>query len=330
MIYILITLLILCTMAFFSGIEVGLVSLRKSRVKHGVKQNIRRAAILDFFIRHPGYMLATTLVGTNICVVCSSNTANLAAKEFGYQGSGAMIVVTAIMTLMLLFVEIIPKDWFRQQPYQRCLFFAYILYTTYIVLFIPVKVMSFFTAFVSRLVGKERKTADGNRALMREDFRILLRESESAHTIDGEATDILDRSLDFHDLTAKDILCPIGSVIEIPADMPIDKAVAFCREHGKSRVPVTMDTSVDEVNNWKGIFTVYDALFDIPEAEWHNSKVRDCLRPAGMITVDAGMEEILKIAKASGTRILIVHEDDETKTQKGIVTPTDVIKVLFG
>lgn len=330
MIYVLITFLIMGMMAFFSGIEVGLVSLRKSRVKHGVKQKLRRAAILDFFIHHPGYMLATTLVGTNICVVCSSNTARKAALEFGFEGPGAMVAVTLIMTFMLLLVEIVPKDWFRQQPYQRCLFFAYILFTAYIILFIPVKIMSSFTAFISRIVGKGRKTADGNRVLMREDFRILLRESESANIIDRQAADILDRSLDFHDLTAKDILCPIGSVIDIAADMPVSEAVKFCRQHGKSRVPVTMDTKVNEFNNWKGIFTVYDALFDIPEDEWQTTKVGDLLRPAGMISIGAGMEDILKTAKTSGTTILIVHADDEKKTHQGIVTPADVMKVLFG
>lgn len=317
-------------MAFFSGIEVGLVSLRKSRVKHGVKQKIRRAGILDFFIRHPGYMLATTLIGTNICVVCSSNAATRAALSFGYNSPISMVVVTFCMTLMLLVVEIVPKDWFRQQPYQRCLFFAYLLYTAFIILYIPAIIMSTFTSYVSKLVRRGKKGGDSGQGLMREDFRILLRESESAHIIDAEAADILDRSLDFHDLTAKDILCPIGSVIEIPADMPVAEAVAFCREHGKSRVPVTMDTHVDEINNWKGVFTVYDALFDIPEDEWKTTLVRDCLRPAGTVQEDAGMEAILKAAKSSGTSILIVCADDEAKTHKGIVTPADVIKVLFG
>lgn len=317
-------------MAFFSGIEVGLVSLRKSRVKHGVKQKIRRAGILDFFIHNPGYMLATTLIGTNICVVCSSNAASRAALSFGYDSPAAMLVVTICLTFMLLVVEIVPKDWFRQQPYQRCLFFAYLLYTAFIILYIPALIMSTFTSSVSKVVRKRKKSGDSGQGLMREDFRILLRESESAHIIDAEAADILDRSLDFHDLTARDILCPIGSVIEIPADMPVSEAVAFCRAHGKSRVPVTMDTSVEEVNNWKGVFTVYDALFDIPEDEWETTLVRDCLRPAGTVPEDAGMDEILKAAKSSGTNILIVCADDETHKHKGIVTSADVIKVLFG
>jgi len=329
MIYIFATLILMTIMAFFSGIEVGLISLRKSRVKHGVKQNIHRAAILDFFIRNPGYMLATTLVGTNICVVSSSNTARFAALEFGYKGPASMFAVTFIMTLMLLLVEIVPKDWFRQQPYQRCLFFAYLLYTAYIILIIPVKIMSSFTNYVSHLI-KSKNNPDRNRGLMREDFRMLLRESESAHIIDSAVADILDRSLDFHNLSAKDILCPIGSVIEIPANMPIADAVEFCRKHGKSRLPVTMDTKVNETNNWKGIFTVYDALFDIPEKSWKTTKVQDCLRPAGFVRENAGMEEILKTAKTSPTSILIVHSDDKNRTHKGIVTTADVIKVLFG
>lgn len=330
MIYIIATLLLMTVMAFFSGIEVGMISLRKSRVKHGVKQQIRRAGILDFFIRHPDYMLATTLAGTNICVVCSSNTAYRAASSFGYDEAGATIIVTLIMTIMLLIAEIVPKDWFRQQPYQRCLFFAYPLYAAYIVLYIPVRMISFFTAYISRLVKKDGKTSSSGSGLMREDFRILLRESESAHIIDAETADILDRSLDFHTMTAQDILCPIGSVIEISADMSIADAINFCREYGRSRLPVTTDTHRDKINKWKGIFTVYDALFDIPENEWKTTMVGDCLRPAGMIGENAGMEEILRTVKSSGTGILIVHAENESQTHKGIITSTDVIKVLFG
>ena len=96
--------------AFFSGIETGLVSMRKSRVKLGVKENLTGAKILDFFIEHPGIMLATTLVGTNICVVCAANMVKKASASLGYTEPWHMLAATAGMTLFLLAAEIIPKD----------------------------------------------------------------------------------------------------------------------------------------------------------------------------------------------------------------------------
>jgi len=72
MTYLITAIIFMCIQGFFSGIENGLVSMRKSRVKLGIKQGELRAKILDFFIERPGVMLATTLVGTNICVVCAA------------------------------------------------------------------------------------------------------------------------------------------------------------------------------------------------------------------------------------------------------------------
>jgi len=325
MIYVFITLFFMIMMAFFSGIETGLISLRKSRVKHGVKQKILKAAILDFFISHPGYMLATTLIGTNICIVCSSNSAKAAAAVLGYKGPAVIFIITGIMTVLLLFIEIVPKDWFRQQPYQRCMFFAYLLYASYFILFIPVKMVSAFTAFFSALITKS--SSEPSAGLIREDFRILLRESENAGIIDNQAADILDRALEFHDIRPGDIFIAAASVIDIQPDMSVFDAIQFSRRHGKSRLPVRVGTGEQK---WKGIFTVYDALFNIPEPLWKNTLVTECLRPLIEITESATMNDMLLNAKSSETGILIVCSQSEKKTHLGILTISDIIKLLFG
>ena len=311
--------------AFFSGIETGLVSMRKSRIKLGVKQNNLQAKILDFFVERPGVMLATTLVGTNICVVCSANMVKQAAFQFGYTKPIHMLIATAIMTLFLLAAEIIPKDWFRQYPYHRCKFFAYPLFLAYIVLFIPVRIMAAFTSYTTRIFSGKNSNAN---SLMREDFRMLLHESESAGIIDEEAADILDRSLQFHELKVSDVYLPLDRVDEIPGDLSVFDAVELCRNHKHSRLPVKSQKS--DLHAWKGIFTLYDALFTIPETEWKSTPVRECLRPVFAISADADMEDILMKAEKAGTPLLVVHSSVRTDEHVGIVTSKDVLKVLFG
>ena len=310
---------------FFSGIETGLVSMRKSRVKLGVKQNHLPAKILNFFVERPGVMLATTLVGTNICVVCAANMVKQAAVKLGYNDPWHILVATGIMTLFLLAAEIIPKDWFRQAPYHRCLIFAYPLFLAYIILFIPVVLMAAFTSFATRFFsGKESDTT----SLMREDFRMLLHESEDAGIIDAEAADILDRSLEFHDLMVSDIYLPVSHVCEISGTMTVFDAVDLCRKHKHSRLPVKDSSSKDHL--WKGIFTLYDALFSIPETQWKSTSVTECLRPVCTIWESNSMEDVLKKAKRAGTPLLVVARTDKENEHLGIVTSKDVLKVLFG
>jgi CBS domain containing-hemolysin-like protein len=330
MIFIFMTLFFMVLMAFFSGIETGLVSLRKSRVKHGVKQKILKASILDFFISHPGYMLATTLIGTNICIVCSSNSAKAAAESLGFKGTASILILTGIMTVLLLFIEIVPKDWFRQQPYQRCMFFAYLLYASYFILYIPVKLISAFTSFFSSIVTKKTTALESSAGILREDFRILLHESEAAGIIDSEAANILDSALEFHYIQPGDIFIEHSSVIEIQSNMSVYEAIQFCRRHGKSRLPVKVTSHDTEKRRWIGIFTVYDALFDIPENLWKDTLVAECLRPLVEISEKATMNDMLMNAKSSETGILIVCSDSRDHEHLGILTISDIIKLLFG
>jgi CBS domain containing-hemolysin-like protein len=293
-----------------------------------VKQNLRRAKILDFFIGNTGIMLATTLVGTNICVVCAATMTKLAASEFGFNSPVEMVVVTVVLTLSLLAAEIIPKDWFRQYPYHRCMLFAYPLYFSYIILFLPVRIMALFTELTTSLFSRKRKK-DSAVSLMKEDFRMLLHESENAGVIDEEAADILDRSLEFHELRADDIYIPENKVTDIPGDISVADAVAVCRESAKSRIPVRAGTTGDGLL-WKGVFSVYDAIFTIPEKEWQTVPVRECLRPLCSVPENGSMEDILMTAKSSCIPIMSVRSLDDEQKEIGIVTSKDVLKVLFG
>jgi len=331
MIYLWLTLLFVLIQAFFSGIEVGLISLLKPRVRHGVKEKHCGAWILDFFMQHPGFLLSTTLIGTNICVVCSATMAKKSAEFLGYSSPSAILVTMSLMTLILLAAEIIPKDWFRQQPYERCRAFSYVLYGFFILLFIPIYLMSRFTGFINRMIGGAGQDDTSARALMREDFRILLRESEDAGIIDPEAADILDRSLEFHSLRVGNILRNRGEVKEIPATVSVAEAVAFCREQRVSRVPVFIPREDSERDyQWSGIFYVYDAFFSIAEEQWSDTKITACLRPAVVIAADSRMDDVLVEAKLADSSLLIVTPPDDSTRHIGIVTPIDVAKNLFG
>ncbi len=326
MVYLFLTFVFLLGMAFFSGIETGLISMMKPRVRHGVKSRVRGAGLLHFFLQHPGYLLATTLIGTNICVVCASNMAKMASEQIFQSDSPSVLLATGIiLTFFCLTVEIVPKDWFRQQPYERCLVFAHFLYLCFIVLYVPVRVMSWFTDFICRISGGGQGDGSSGK-LMREDFRILLRESEKAGIIDGAAAEILDRSVDFHSLTARDIQQEKDGVFDIPSSLNVREAAEICRLKGKSRLPVRRRNE----ECWCGVFSLYDAIFKIPEDRWDERKVGDILRPLSTVPENANPGQILTAAKRSGSHVLIVVDSRTKSRHLGIVTPIDVAKNLFG
>lgn len=328
MLFLAATLLFVALQGFFSGIETGLISVRRPRLEHAVNSGSKSAMIVQFLLDRPGMMLTTLLVGTNACVVCASLSAKRFAESLGLHGSQVILVSAPLLTILLLAAEIIPKNWFRQSPFSRCTLFAYPLYLSYLLFFIPSFLISSLTDSIGRLVAR-RGSQDNSRLLMREDFRILLRESESAGTIDSEASALLDNAIDFHSLRARDAMIPRKDVKCLPADASVADAMKLCKELSISRLPVLPAGAMD--SKWIGVFSVYDAIFSLDESAWATTRLESCMRPALSVSPDLTLGEILEASKFSSSPLLVVAEDKAgSGVHHGILTPDDIIKRLFG
>ena len=135
-----------------------------------------------------------------------------------------------------------------------------------------------FTGWVSGVLSRADKSRADPRLLMREDFRLLLRESEAAGIIDTEGADLLDKSLDFYTVKVGDIMVPRKRIREIAAHTTVAEAMQFCKDHGISRLPVFLENTRQghvRRDRWIGVFSVYDAIFNIPEKNWEERQGDD-------------------------------------------------------
>lgn len=335
MIFLLGTFLFIVVQGVFAGMETGMVSLRRPRVEHAVKSGSPTAKILMFFVANPSKMIATTLLGVNIGVVCSSLMAKKFVESLGYGHGYGLLVSTCVMSVLLLSCEIVPKNWFRQAPFERCSLFAWLLYGSYWLLTIPVKAFSFVTDKLSSLLAKGAAGGHGSSRpapMMMEDLRLFLRESESDGVIEPEACSILDNAIDLHSMKVDAIKIPRAVVKDLASSASIRDAFELCKANSFSRVPVYEAASAgDPKRRWTGIFSVYDAIFSIPEPQWGSLPVSSCLRPVQEIDGASGMGEMLEKAKRSKVPLFIVVSKGRGSVpeQTGIVTPEDVAKCLF-
>jgi CBS domain containing-hemolysin-like protein len=327
MIYLIVTLVFVVALAVFSGMETGLISIRKPRLEHGVKSGLKTAKILDFFLSRPGLMLSTMLIGINLCVAAASVMGKQCAEHYGFTGNLSLLIVTCVMTTILLAAEIIPKNWFRQSPYDRCLLFAWPVYAAYFVLWIPVRLFSLLTAAMTRLFSKTSGGGGDSKALIREDFRTFLRESEAEGVLESDAADILDKSVDFYTLKVGDIKIDMKNVKHITGYFSVADAVEFCKIKAVSRVAVYKNPTDRQ---WSGVFCVYDAFYDVPEEKWASTKVTACMRGITTIGADASISALLAESKKSSNPFLVVTESGKSPKQVGIVTPMDVVRAIFG
>lgn len=319
--YIILLLIVILLTAFFSGNEIGLISCQKSRIATLVKNGSKRAAMIQYILDRPALMLATTLVGTNICNVCASVLSKQVALDAGMTESSAAWTVTMVLPIILLFPEIIPKNWFRQAPARRCTFFAPILMFMLIILYPVSKLIAMFTSGCIKLLDREHNSAKPT-WIMRDDFRYLIRDSERQGVIDSEAADILDRSLHFHRLQVKDIVTPFRNVVHIDATATIREAAELCRKHDVSLLPVKAKRG-----EWIGIFSIYEAIFSTNEKTWDRLTVTACMHELFFLDSRQSLPDVISSAQKHNCRMLAV-KDPEGKAI-GIVTPSDVSDKLF-
>ena len=95
---------------FFSGLEVALVGVRKSKVTQLLQENKKGAKALHKLKTNPSWMMSSVNLGNNLVNVGSSALAtSVALRIFGNDG---LAIAVGVMTfLILVFGEITPKTY---------------------------------------------------------------------------------------------------------------------------------------------------------------------------------------------------------------------------
>ncbi len=308
----------------FAGLETGMISIRRPRIEHAYENGSRAAKMILFFLDNPGVMISTSLLGVNISVVCASLAAKKFAESAGLSSAAGLLAMTCVLSVSMLICEIIPKSYFRQAPCSRCAKIIWILYGTYHILYIPVRLFDAFTSFLSRKIAKKSDTNETRSALMREDLKLFLRESENGGGLPAEAAALLDNAIGFHSATIADIAKPTSRVIAVSAALPVRDAMNLCLEKRLSKFPVRDDRT----GKWIGVFSAYHAMFAIREEEWTRRNAAECMLPLIGIPASTPLGEALKQTKGTDSAMFAVLDADGTQT--GIFTSFDLARKLFG
>jgi putative hemolysin len=116
--------LICCLVSFvFSGIEAGLLSLNRVRLRHRVKLRDRAAIVLNRLLARPERLLVTVLIVTNLM---NAFSLTLATQELVrmWGTRGYLIALAGALPVYLLCLELLPKSLFRRFPYRAVAFLS--------------------------------------------------------------------------------------------------------------------------------------------------------------------------------------------------------------
>ena len=188
----------------FSGIEAGILSINRIRLRHRANTGEASAIKLQQLLENPERLLVTVLCVTNFMNV----VAFLLFTQFLLKlcGNLAWLLSPLIaLPFYVLGIELLPKSFFRRFPYRLLTPFARLLSLTELCLS-PL-------LFLGRLLVKPLLPAreKGPRKLFaaREDFKYLTIESERQGAITTFERQMIHQVVDFRGVKVRDVMLPI-------------------------------------------------------------------------------------------------------------------------
>ena len=296
----------------FSGIEAGILSVNRVRLKHRVKLRDRAALRLNRLLEEPERLLVTVLMVTNLMnIFAITLTTQEFVARFGVRGYP--LVLVAFMPVYLLGLELLPKSLFRRFPYRALAAFTGPLRVADLLLS-PLHAMG---SAVSGLLFKKRPAPERKLFVAREDFKYLTNESESTGALGKEERQMIHNVVDFRAVTARDVMLPLTQVRTIAAEADLADLLDASRAAGQERWPV-----VGAGGEITGLVLVFDVVLDGRK----RGPVESYQRRIVKVAENEPAYSVLRKLRASRTTLGVVT--DAQGRQTGVLTWEDLIRRL--
>jgi len=305
--------------AFYAGIETGIISIHRMRLRHHVREGLPGADTLEDFLEDSDRLLGTTLVGNNLTmVVVSVVLASLFAHHFGAGGESVAAIVATV--LVLIFGEYLPKAWFHSRPLERCRRFVRLLRLSEIV-FRPISTA---VLWITRWIvpGSTGSLSDSAPFVTREDLKILAREGEEHGVLSQEERVMIHRVFELSGKRAREIMIPREEIIHVNRNDTLTSFFDVARSSGFTRLPVYDE----DQKKFSAIVNVFDALSyrgdstDRPLA-WLG-------RPPLFVHESTPVDDILPIMRRYRQPMCLVTGARENVC--GLITTEDILEEIVG
>lgn len=257
--------------AFFSGSEIGMLSLNRYRLRFLVKKKNASAIRVHKMLMRPDRLLSVVLIGNTLANIVASTVGTLIGQRL--YGDLGVAVVTGILTVVILvFAEMAPKRLAAMYP-EKIAFLVSMPLQILLIVFSPfVRLLSWTANGFLRLFGVSLDEAM-KESLTSEELRSVVH--EAGLLLPSEHKTMLISLLDLEQATVEDIMVPKTDIIGIDLDQPWPDLIEQLETSQHTRLPLYRT----HIDNLVGIIHLRDVLNLILDEEFN-------------------MESLLKIADA--------------------------------
>ncbi|MCM1023581.1 MAG: hemolysin family protein [Prevotella sp.] len=310
--------LLLVMSALFSSMETAFSSVNKIRLKHDAANGNKKAARALKIAENFDKALTTILVGNNIVNILSSSLGTIIFT--GLFGAAGVAVSTAVMTvLVLIFGEIIPKSFAKQNAEKCALAFSGMLGG---IMWALTPVSSVFL-FLQRAVSKLSKP-DNSPNFTEDELKYIIDEIEDQGVLEEQESDLVRSALEFDETTVEQILQPRVKVVAAERGEDIEKIKEIFIRDRYTRLPV-YDKSLDNI---LGLINEKDFFAMILDPEGKPQNIEGIIQKALYVSEMKLISELLYDMQRTKIHMAIVK--DQYGGTSGIVTMEDIIEELVG
>ncbi len=317
--------------AFFSGAEIAILSVRKSRLRELADAGSTRARAALALRQKPEQFLATVQVGITVVgasagafggVVLEQPVAG-ALRSLGVSAGAdrlaLALVVALVSALSIVLGELVPKSLALRSSDRFALLAAPVLL---LVSRVASPVVALLTAVSNVFLRPfhDRTTFVESR-LSREELRQLLEEATEAGAVDARAGEIATRAMDLGDLPVGAVMVPRGSICSLEETASPAEVRALLRDRPFSRYPLT-GGGPENVLGYVMARELYAQLVD------GRVDLRSALRKVPFFPEQTRAVEVLRVLQLSRTHIGVVV--DELGSVAGLVSVEDLAEEVLG
>lgn len=254
---ILIVLISIVGVAFFSSSEAALISVSQVRIRYLSEQGNPRAKAVEQLTRQHSRLFATILLSENALIIFASSVATVIAVSLLGSANTATATLLATLfdvTFVVIFGEITPKTIAAKHAERWALIVARPI-SLWLRLITPIIwAFTLITNGIIRAFGGN--THDKSPFVTEEEIRMLIDISSSEGEMRQAESNLLQNVFKFGDRQAREVMTPRTDIDYIEAEATIGDFLTAFSAQGHSRWPVVRENLDDIV----GILYVKDML----------------------------------------------------------------------
>lgn len=303
--------------AFFSASETAFSTVNRIRLKNyannGDKKAKRALKIGEDYDR----ALSAILIGNNIVNIASASIGTIIfTTAFGPSGLGISTLVMTI--LVLIFGEILPKTFAKENSEKFCLNISWIL-SGIMWLLTPLNIIF---VGLKNIVSKKFKNGENKPSVTEEELKYIIEEIEDEGVLEEHESELIRSALDFDEITVNKISTPRVDVVSCEINDDIEKIKDLFLSEKYSRIPVYEKT----IDNIVGVIS--EKVFLCEYLTNKNFDIRNIMQTTSFVPPTKKISELLKELQKSKTHLSVVT--DQYGGTIGIITMEDILEELVG